>query len=180
MINWSLRLWPAGPPPWGGNSWTFASHRVQLFQRCQWHQQRLDLFFSRFFSKYAGFSVTGGMKWNILPAPNFVTAAKLLLSYRRRKGKPHHCQPSTFQRSLTQVKPGFFFWTQNNWKVLALPKKANKLIVFRIFGPAKTQASSIPACGILVELFVDTSGSLLLNCAHNTQEINRVISFLFK
>merc|ERR1712080_577855 len=50
----------------------------------------------------------------------------------------------------------------------------------RIFGDAKTQASSIPDCGILVELFVDTSGTLLLNCAHNTQEINRVISFLFK
>ena len=73
-----------------------------------------------------------------------------------------------------------FFWTQNNWKVFALPKKANKLIVFRIFDDAKTQASSIPDCGILVELFVDTSGTLLLNCAHNTQEINRVISFLFK
>ena len=73
-----------------------------------------------------------------------------------------------------------FFWTQKNWQVFALPKTANKLIVFRIFGPAKTQASSIPDCGILIELFVDTSGTLLLNCAHNTQEINRVISFLFK
>lgn len=67
----------------------------------------LKVFFSGV-SKYVDFSVTGVMKWNILPAPNCVTAAKLLLSYRRRKGKPHHCQSSAFQRSFTQVKPGFF------------------------------------------------------------------------
>jgi len=41
-------------------------------------------------------------------------------------------------------------------------------------------SSSIPGCDLLVELFVDTSGTLLFDCAHNTEELKRVILFLFR
>ena len=59
-------------------------------------------------------------------------------------------------------------------------KRDSRNIIFRFFSQTEAVASSIPGCDLLIELFVDTSGRLLFDCAHNTKEFNRVISFLFK
>ena len=59
-------------------------------------------------------------------------------------------------------------------------KRIPRNVLNRFFSQTEAASSSIPGCDLLVELFVDTSASLLFDCAHNTKEINRVISFLFR